>query len=129
MKIITGLRQCPRNPANRAAVAGLLAVLACAAPAAGAGPYADPAMDRGTARVTLADLDLSTAQGVAAARQRLTRMAQHLCWTLRDTRRFDDQAAYAECTEVAVADALRQFDLQLAAGGKEPIAAVARMTR
>ncbi len=59
-------------------------------------------------RVSLADLDVSTPEGIRAARARLAKVAQRLCRKLGDARRVSDWAAYTDCYRESLANALRQ---------------------
>ena len=72
------------------------------------------------ARVSLADLDLSTPDGARAASDRLAKMAQRLCRKLGDTRRASDSATYADCCRETLASALRQINVTMAAGLPRP---------
>jgi UrcA family protein len=60
------------------------------------------------ATVSLADLDVSTPEGVRAASARLAKVAQRLCRKLGDNRRVSDWATYADCCQETLAKALRQ---------------------
>jgi UrcA family protein len=71
---------------------------------------------RGTAKaesvvatVSLADLDVSTPEGVRAANARLAKAAQRLCRKLGDTRRVSDSATYADCYRETLANALQRL--------------------
>jgi UrcA family protein len=59
--------------------------------------------------VSLSGLDLTTPQGLREARERLTKTAQHLCRRWADSRKVDDSASYALCTEETIAKALSQL--------------------
>jgi UrcA family protein len=69
-----------------------------------------------TAKVSLADLDVSTPEGARAASARLAKMAQRLCRRLGDTRRASDSATYADCCRETLANALRQANVTVIAG-------------
>ena len=69
-----------------------------------------------TAKVSLADLDVSTPEGARAASARLAKMAQRLCRRLGDTRRASDSATYADCCRETLANALRQANVTVVAG-------------
>jgi UrcA family protein len=58
--------------------------------------------------ISLADLDVSTPEGIRAARARLAKVAQRLCRKLGDARRVSDWATYTDCYRKSLADALRQ---------------------
>lgn len=66
--------------------------------------------------VSLADLDVSTPEGVRAARARLAKVAQRLCRRLGDARRVSDWATYTDCYRESLANALRQVNLSVVAG-------------
>jgi UrcA family protein len=68
-----------------------------------------------SASVSLADLDVSTPEGIRAARARLARVAQHLCRKFGDERKVSDQATYADCYRETLADALRRLNLPVVA--------------
>ena len=61
-------------------------------------------------RVSLADLDVSTPEGVRAARARLAKVIQRLCRKLGDTRRVSDWATYTDCYRESLTNALRQVN-------------------
>jgi UrcA family protein len=56
--------------------------------------------------VSLADLDLSTPGGMSAARERVHKTAQRLCFQLADPEDLSHQANYVKCVDDAVADAM-----------------------
>jgi UrcA family protein len=67
-------------------------------------------------KVSLADLDLSSAQGNQAAQKRLRRAAERLCSRLSDELDLGRQQHVAACIERAMADAQRRITAgQLAA--------------
>ena len=88
--------------------------------AAWADPGAAFPAARSTAKISLIDIDLATTEGTELARDRIEKAAQHLCRKLRDTRRIDDWEAYVECSRNTTADAMRQFEVELAATGNPP---------
>ena len=61
--------------------------------------------------VPLSDLDLSTAQGMRLARDRLHNMAERLCADRGAGRNPSSQPAFRACVESTVANALRQLDV------------------
>ena len=63
------------------------------------------------ARVSLADLDLSTLEGALAARRRLEAVGRHLCAELARDRELQYQPNYAACVHDTLAGALAQADL------------------
>jgi UrcA family protein len=72
------------------------------------------------ATVSLADLDVSTPEGVRAASARLAKVAQRLCRKLGDARRVSDWATYTECYRETLANALRQVTVPAVAGLPRP---------
>ena len=76
------------RPSTRAVIATACIVLWAVAPlAAFADPPIAPATRTLESKVSLADLDLSTAKGVRGAHKRLTTTGEHLCRQLRDSAR------------------------------------------
>jgi len=67
------------------------------------------------ASVSLADLDLSTLEGAAIARQRLDAMARRLCNELARRQDLSYQPNYAACVQDTLAGALTQADALAAA--------------
>jgi len=61
------------------------------------------------ADVSLSDLDLSTAEGMRLARERLHTMAGHVCAEGGGDREPSSQAAFDACVDSTVASALRQI--------------------
>ena len=106
------------NPQTRPGRPGLSAVLAgaCVAlfaltpPTALADPPAAPASQTLESKVSLADLDLSTAAGVRAAHKRLARKAEHLCRQLSDANSATFRWTYAACVEATFANAIQQLN-------------------
>jgi len=66
------------------------------------------------ARVSLADLDLSTLEGAGIARQRLEAMARRLCGELARRQGMPFQVNYAACVQDTLAGALAQADAMAA---------------
>jgi UrcA family protein len=96
---------------RRALHAWTLATIACLAPLAiQAAPATNRTPERVSARVTLADLDLSTTEGMQAARARLKVAAQRLCYKVVDSRRASATTLHQECSSEALAEALRRLD-------------------
>ena len=60
--------------------------------------------------VALADLDLSTPEGMRVARDRLHTMAQRVCAAPADNRVPSSQPTFAACVDRTVGNALRQID-------------------
>jgi UrcA family protein len=88
----------------------ILIALFAGAPFAIADQQAATAPNTGVARVSLADLDLWTPEGIRAARDRLSTMAQRLCAELADNRDLSNQPDSIACTDDALAGALRQIN-------------------
>lgn len=63
-----------------------------------------------TARVSVADLDLTTAAGLQIARERLAIMARHLCAAFRDDRLATARQTYFDCTRDTTAAALARLE-------------------
>jgi UrcA family protein len=61
------------------------------------------------ATVRLADLDLSTAEGVRTAHERISQVARQLCTQLSDPHDWSRQANYVECVNESTTAALRQL--------------------
>jgi UrcA family protein len=91
------------------------ALVACSAQAL-ADPAARPRpLDRAppetrSARVSLADLDLSTPDGARAARDRLHQTARRWCSQLEDSLDLSHQSNFVACMDDALAGALRQLN-------------------
>jgi UrcA family protein len=58
------------------------------------------------AKVSLADLDLASAEGLRLARKRITAAAQRLCWQMGDTNRATNRATVSSCVRDTVAEAM-----------------------
>jgi UrcA family protein len=93
------------TPIRAAAFVALFAL----ASAAIADQSAEPAPVTRVAKVSLADLDLSTPQGAHAAHDRLRIAAEHLCFQLADPRKIDFRAVYDFCVAETLADAVRRI--------------------
>ena len=90
-----------------ARTAALTALLAIAPVTVMADTQPAPARETRDAKVSLADLDLSTPQGTRAARERLHTMARRVCAELADSRDLN----FAACVENTLAGALRQINV------------------
>ena len=90
--------------------ATLLALCALASGITVAGPKTDTAPVTRSARVSLADLDLSTPEGARAARERLRQTARHLCNRVADELDLSHQANYVACVDETLAAALRKVN-------------------
>jgi UrcA family protein len=62
------------------------------------------------AKVSLADLDLSTPEGARAAYERIKTTAKHLCFQLSDPRKVDDQVLHKACLVETLADIVRRIN-------------------
>ena len=89
--------------------ATLLALCALVSSVTVAGPKTDTAVIQ-SARVSLADLDLSTPEGARAARERLRQTARHLCNRVADELDLSHQANYVACVDETLAAALRKVN-------------------
>jgi UrcA family protein len=83
-------------------------------------PPAAPKTESLAVTVSLADLDVSTPEGVRAVRARLAKVAQRLCRELGDARRASDWATYTDCYRESLANALRQINPSVVAGVPRP---------
>jgi UrcA family protein len=93
-------------------LAGTIAmiVLFGLAPAAAfADPPAAPVVATRSAKVSLADLDLSTPAGARVAYERIRRLAERLCDDREDPWSRYHAATYNACVRETVADAVRQI--------------------
>jgi UrcA family protein len=85
-------------------------VLVAIAPAAAvADQHAAATTASRVADVSLADLDLSTPQGMRVARERLHAMAERVCAEPADNRRRSSQPSFVACVDSTSAGALRQI--------------------
>ena len=88
---------------------GTILVLSAMVPAAAlADVAATSTPETLVAQVSLRDLDLSTAEGMRAARARLLERAKRLCAQLADSRDVGRQWHFHACVQEAVVGALRQ---------------------
>ena len=71
-----------------------------------------PRQEIAVGKVRVADLDLSTSAGTAAAHRRLTTMAERLCQKFRDQLSAADWATYVDCVHDTVASALEQIQTE-----------------
>jgi len=91
--------------------AAALIALPAITPTAGlADQHAATASDTRVADISLADLDLSTPEGLRAARERLHTMARRLCAEPADRRERPHQPNFVACVDNTVAGALRQIN-------------------
>lgn len=86
----------------------ILTLSVIAAAAAVAAQPSDSANETRSQTVSLADLDLSTPEGMSAARKRVQITAQRLCFQLTDPADLSHQANFVKCVDDAVAGAMHQ---------------------
>lgn len=86
----------------------LLVLCALASASAVAGSPTGDAPVTSTARVSLADLNLSTPEGARAARERLHQTAGRLCNRVADSLDLSYQTNYVKCVDATLAAALRK---------------------
>jgi UrcA family protein len=86
----------------------LLALCALASASAVAGSQTGAAPVTRTAKVSLADLDLSTPEGARAALQRLHQTARRLCAQVADSLDLSHQPNFVKCVDDTLAAALKK---------------------
>jgi UrcA family protein len=105
-----------RHPGQIAVGTGaLLALLAIAPVAAIAQHVAVSGVETPVSTVSLADLDLSTPDGMKAARLRLHQAARRVCIQPAGSQVAPTQAKFAACVGVALADELQQINASMRA--------------
>jgi UrcA family protein len=110
-----------RRPSSRVVIAtACIALTAVAPPAAFADPPSAPAPHTLESRVSLADLDLSTSEGVRVAHKRLRAKAEHLCRQLDDSASSTFRWTYAACVQATLANAIHQLNSPAMAALDEP---------
>jgi len=87
----------------------LLVLCALASAGAVAGPQTGASPPTRSAKVSLAGLDLSTAAGTRAARERLHQAARRLCAQVADSLDLSHQANFVKCVDETLAKAVGQF--------------------
>jgi UrcA family protein len=100
-----------RNPSHGGAhvsACGALALMSCCSLFVGAGSPASAAAARSTT-VSVADLNLSTATGLQAARDRIHETARRLCEKVIDPWALWHQPDYIQCVNKATSDAVAQL--------------------
>ena len=95
--------------------AALIALSATTPTPGTADQHAATASDTRVADISLADLDLSTPEGLRAARDRLRTMARRLCAELAHSRELSYQPNFAACVDDTLAGALAQVNALAAA--------------
>lgn len=109
------------RPSSSAVIATACIALSAVAPLpALADPPTAPAPHTLESRVSLADLDLSTAKGVRAAHKRLRGKAEHLCRQLGDSASSTFRWTYAACVQESLADAVHQLNVPAVAVLNQP---------
>ena len=93
---------------RKASVGAALLSLSVIAFAASAAQFESTSLSRSES-VPLADLDLATPKGMAAAQERVRRTARRLCFQLSDAADLSRQSNYAQCVDEAVASAMLQI--------------------
>jgi UrcA family protein len=88
--------------------AALLSLCTLASASAVAGSQTDAAPVTRSAKVSLADLDLSTPEGARAARERLHETARRLCAQVADSLDLSQQPNFVACVDETLAAALRK---------------------
>ena len=102
---------CPRKSRFCAMTAAAWFALCAAAPlVAVAAPPTAPAPGFLEAKVSLADLDLSTAEGVRAAHKRLRAKAESMCRELWDSASATYRWMYSACVNATFASAIQQLN-------------------
>jgi UrcA family protein len=97
------------SPHTWLGTSGMLVLFGLAPAAALADPTAAPVAATRSAKVSLADLDLSTPAGARVAYERIRRLAVRLCDDRGDPLSRYHAAAYNACVRETVADAVRQI--------------------
>ena len=103
----------PRRPGGRHSAAGaaiLMALFGIAPVATIADQHAATAALSRVADVSLADLDLSTPEGMRAARERLHTMAERVCAEPADSRGPSSQPKFVACVDSTLTNALKQIN-------------------
>jgi UrcA family protein len=96
------------NPSASVRAAAILMLSAIAAAAAVAAQSAENVNQTRSQAVSVRDLDLSTPEGMKAARKRVQKTAQRLCFQLADPADLSHQANYVKCVDEAVTGAMHQ---------------------
>jgi UrcA family protein len=92
------------NPSASVRAAAILMLSAIAA----AAQSAENVNQTRSQAVSVRDLDLSTPEGMKAARKRVQKTAQRLCFQLADPADLSHQANYVKCVDEAVTGAMHQ---------------------
>ncbi len=94
------------NPLTSIRAAALIALFALTSAAA----LADQPPATKVAKLSLAGLDLSTADGARIAYERIKATAERLCFQLSDSRKIDYQAVYNTCVNETLANTVRRIN-------------------
>jgi UrcA family protein len=103
-------------------VLALVALAALAGPALAAGTVDEAASIARSARISLAGLDLSTPTGVGAAKERLRKTAQNLCFEIEDRQDLARDQHYVQCVNQTVARTWQQLIARLQGAAQIPVA-------
>jgi UrcA family protein len=90
--------------------AALLALCTIAPVTVMANTQPAPTPEMRAAKVSLADLDLSTPTGQRAARERLHQIARRLCSQVADAQDLSHQPNFVACVDETLASALQQLN-------------------
>jgi UrcA family protein len=103
------LPRCFRARHTGAGAAILMALFGIVPVATIAGQHATTAAVSRVANVALGDLDLSTPEGMSAARERLHTMAERVCAEPADSRGPSSQPNFVACVDSTLTSALKQI--------------------
>ena len=101
------LNRCNRSTALLAALT--LALTATASTSALADPVSKPSSETRSAAVSIADLDLSTPDGLSTARDRLRTAARRLCKRVANPDDLSRESNYTACVDEAFANAVAKL--------------------
>ena len=102
------LNRCNRSTALLAALT--LALTTTASTCAFADPLSKPSSETRSAAVSIADLDLSTPDGLSAARDRLRTAARRLCKRVANPDDLSRESNYTACVDEAFTNALAKLN-------------------
>jgi UrcA family protein len=109
------------GPSSTEVIATTCIALSAVAPlAALADPPIAPTSHTLESRVSLADLDLSTPEGIHAAHERLRGKAEHLCRQLADSVTASFRWDLAACVKETLANAIQQLNAPAFAVANRP---------
>jgi UrcA family protein len=107
MKALTNMRRSTRGRLVQAAAT--LALTVGASAAALAGPPANRPSEMRSAAISLAGLDLSTPEGLGAARDRVRKAAHKLCRHVADSFDLSRDANFAACVDETFTSAMARL--------------------